>query len=152
MDFEFRQALADSVRSAVAKNGLRYQPRMVFLEPKGGAGSQYLFAPDISTSSTSFYLQRWEKSSWKESCLRALKELAREKVHMKGIAVSDQVLNGISLISRAITENDLVVQTGIVLLGSSGVGRKTMLNVAAKLCGYDLISPKTTFGNRRLCI
>ena len=138
------QALADSVRSAVAKNGLRYQPRMVFLEPKGGAGSQYLFAPDISTSSTSFYLQRWEKSSWKESCLRALKELAREKVHMKGIAVSDQVLNGISLISRAITENDLVVQTGIVLLGSSGVGRKTMLNVAAKLCGYDLISPKTT--------
>ena len=63
---------------------------------------------------------------------------------MKGIVISDQMLNGIASISRAITENEMIVQTGVLLIGSAGVGRKTMLTIAAKLCGYELTTPKTT--------
>ncbi|QDZ22651.1 heavy chain of dynein [Chloropicon primus] len=136
------QALVDSIRRSVVGLGSKYQPMMPFAH--ADERCKYIFAPDVSTSSSSFNVQRWEKGTWAESCRSALRALAREKVHMRAIAASDQMLNGVALISRAITESNSVVQTGVLLTGSSGVGRKTMLNVAAKLCGYELASPKTT--------
>ena len=135
------QALADSMRNSLMRSGSMHQPSMHFLKDDNDT-SNFLFAPDISTSLSSFHLQRWERASWSEACLSAIKDLARERVQMNGIVTSDQILNGIASISRAITESSTIVQTGIVLIGSSGVGRKTMLQVAAKLCGYECTSPK----------
>ena len=136
------QALTDAMRGLPVVS--LSQSALSFCHSDDQMSSTHLFAPDTATSSSSFYLQRWERSSWKDACLSAIKDLAREKVQMKGIVTSDQILNGIASVSRAITENMSIVQTGMVLIGSSGVGRKTMLSVAAKLCGYELISPKTT--------
>lgn len=134
-------AIVSAVRS-IGTEGLAVTDGMHDEENASEGKGALVFGPRIAIGSASHHLMTWKAADWTSSCASAAREMSHERLSMKGIAVSNQFARGIATISRAITEHSRLIQTGVILMGSTGVGRKTMLSIASHMCKYDLMSPK----------
>ncbi|CAH0554581.1 unnamed protein product [Brassicogethes aeneus] len=125
---KLKNIVKDSVQQAWGKSNILDEVFKYFYIPN----------PQVSSISSSLKLQKHTKEEWQKQIEQAIIYCEREGMVMD-VMVNDELINICSVISKILSG----LEENLVLLGISGVGRRSALKIISALLSAKLIVPSS---------